>query len=46
MVQEEAELESEAIALFNCDKNLLHYLVDSAGSIGPSKLSKTKEKSS
>lgn len=43
MTQDETELEAEAVALFNCDKNLLHYLVNSAGSIGPSKLVKAED---
>lgn len=47
MTQDDAELEAEAVALFNCDKSVLDYLVNSAGSIGPSKLSeKTKKESS
>jgi len=42
--EEEARLEKEAKDLFNCDKGIIDYLVNSAGSIGPSKLSKKKTK--
>lgn len=44
MGEEDKELQEEAIALFNCDKSILDYMVDSAGSIGPSKLSQAKSK--
>jgi hypothetical protein len=43
MIEDDEQLEAEAKELFNCDKKgLLDYLVTSAGSIGPSKLSKNK----
>lgn len=38
------ELEAEARNLFNCDKDIASYLVESGGSIGPSKLSEKKNK--
>lgn len=44
MTENDKEIEAEAAALFNCDKSILEYVVDSAGSIGPSKLSQAKSK--
>jgi len=43
MGSKDTELEAEAIDLFNCDKNLINYLVESAGSIGPSKITENKK---
>jgi len=43
MTTEQEKLEEEAFALFNCEKPPTNYLVDSAGSIGPSKLAKIKK---
>jgi hypothetical protein len=41
---EDDKLEEEAVALFNCDKNIVDYLLTSGGSIGPSKLGEKKSK--
>jgi len=42
MSTEDELIEEEANQLFNCPKGPSNYLVGSSGSIGPSKLVKTK----
>jgi hypothetical protein len=46
MTRTEEELEAEAVALFNCPKNILDYLVTSGGSIGPSKINEKNKQNS
>ena len=43
-MQNDAKLEAAAKNLFNCPKDMRSYLIESGGSIGPSKLSEQKKK--